>query len=91
MAKIITQRAIDKVLKEAAKAQLGDERGPVSAAGAGTGFSLASFRTLWPKVRPALLLSISLLKMFRRGDMANGVAQVITVLDLIVGTGELPA
>lgn len=53
--------------------------------------SITKFKSLYTStVRPAMLLAISLLRLFRRGDAANGVAQAISYLDLIVG-GELPS
>lgn len=53
--------------------------------------SLSGFKALYTKtIRPAMLLAISVLRLFRRGDSATALAQAIAFIDLWMG-GELPS
>lgn len=55
---------------------------------AGAVATLAQFPALYKStIRIALLAAISVLRLFRRGDAANAVAQAVTVLDLVTGSG----
>lgn len=84
----ITQSDIHKILNESNSATLGPV-GSNKAAAIPQALTLAGFKALWPKVRPMVLFAVSLLQMFHRGDAANGVAQFIAFVDLIV-SGQLP-
>lgn len=84
----VTQSEITKILNEAKHADIGPQ-GTNKAAAMPAALSLAGFKALWPKVRPAVLFGVSMLQMFHRGDAAAGVAQFVAFVDLIVG-GQLP-
>lgn len=57
---------------------------------ASAAISLSGFKAIYTKtVRPAMLLGISVLRLFRRGDAANGLSQAVAFIDLWMG-GELP-
>ena len=84
----ITQSDINKILNEANSATLGPV-GTNKASAIPQALTFAGFKALWPTVRPMVLFAVQLLKMFHRGDAANGVAQFIAFVDLIVG-GQLP-
>ncbi len=60
-------------------------------AGAPKAISIAAFAGIYKSgVRQALVSAGALLKFFHRGDAANGIAQAVAFLDLIIG-GEVPA
>lgn len=38
--------------------------------------------------RPAMLVAVSLLKLFHRGDAANAVAETVNVLDMLIASTQ---
>lgn len=52
--------------------------------------SVAAFAGIYQKgVRQAMLSAAALLKLFRRGDLSNGITQAVAFLDMVTG-GDVP-
>jgi len=85
----ITDEQIARVMREAKDVQLADEV-TFKLSTSKVSISLTGLKSLWPKVRPAMLAAVSILKLFGRSAAANGIAQVIVIIDLMAGGSEIP-